>query len=63
MNSTFPHAYSKDVVLLVTIYQNLGTAEFYAFEFYTAAELEVSISRLWLLALSHLWQAHHFVPL
>ena len=63
MNNTFPHAYSKGVVVLVTVYQNLGAAEFCAFELDTATELEVSFSRLWLLALWHLCQAHRLVLL
>ena len=38
MNTTFPHAYSNGVTVLVTMYQNLGAAEFGAVELNNAAE-------------------------
>ena len=44
---------------LVTMYQNLGAAEFYAVELDSASELVVSVSRLWLLTLSHFCRARY----
>ena len=57
MNNTFPQAYSIGVTVLLTMYQHLRVAEFCTVELDSAAKLEVSVSRLWLLALSH-----HFLP-
>ena len=52
MNTAFPHAYSKGVIVLVTVYENLvGAAEICAVELDSATELEVPLSRLQLPAL------------
>ena len=61
MNTTFPHAYSKAITVLVAMYQNLGAEGFCAVEVDSAAELEVWILRLWLLALSHSCRVSHLV--
>ena len=45
------------------MHQNPGGAKFYAVELGGAAELEVSVSRLWLLALSHFCRARHLALL
>ena len=57
MNSSFLYVYSKAVTVLVTIYRNLDTEEFCAVELVSAAEFEVSVSRLWLLELLHFYGA------
>ena len=53
MNATFPLTYSKAVTVLVTLFQNLRATEFCTFELDSAADLEVSVWRLWLFVLSH----------
>ena len=45
------------------MYQNLDDAEFCAVELDSTAELELSVSRLWLLALLHFCRAPHLAPL
>ena len=45
---------------LLYMHQKLGAAQFCAAEVIGEAELEVSVSRLWLLAPSHFYRAGHF---
>ena len=59
MNSSFLYVYSTAVTVLVTINWNLDTVESCAVELDSVAELEVSVSRLWLPELSHFHGAGH----
>ena len=48
---------------LLYMHQKQGAAQFCAAEVIGEAELEVSVSRLWLLALSHFCRAGHLAQL